>query len=397
MGAAKIERWLNDASRAHRSGSVREARELYHRIMRHNPSHLDANYLLGTLCAEQGELQDAVRLLKQAAVLAPASPFVHNNLGNVFRLQGELDHALACYERALELNPAMAEAHCNAGFVCRKLQRLVEAEAHYRSALAAVPNLLPARQGLAFALGAQGLTAQAAAAYRAVLELAPGDPVATHMMSALSGETTDAAPAGYVMDLFEHYAERFEAHLTRELECRIPQRLRQAVTSVSRDRKYRAMADLGCGTGLAGAAFRDIVGHMVGMDLSPRMLGEAAKKEIYDALLAGDVVERLADSGTDFDLFIAADVFVYLGNLSPVFAAVRERSTPGAVFAFSAESTDQAGFVLAPTGRYGHSREYVRSTAATHGFAVDVAEPGELRRDGGQWLFGHYYVLRLIE
>jgi predicted TPR repeat methyltransferase len=36
-----------------------------------------------------------------------------------------------------------------------------------------------------------------------------------------------------------------------------------------------SMLDLGCGTGLAGAAFRPQVDWLVGVDLSPGMIAEA--------------------------------------------------------------------------------------------------------------------------
>ena len=38
------------------------------------------------------------------------------------------------------------------------------------------------------------------------------------------------------------------------------------------------MLDLGCGTGLAGAAFRPFVDWLVGVNLSPAMVAQAAAK-----------------------------------------------------------------------------------------------------------------------
>ena len=394
MGAAKTERWLEEATRAYRAGRLQEARDLYRRILRRSAFHLDANYLLGTLLAEQGELEEAGRLLTRAAQVAPGSPWVHNNLGNVLRLQGRLGDAIACYERALQASPTMAEAHCNAGFLCQRLRRYAEAETHYRSALGASPELLPARKGLAFSLEAQGRREEAAAAYRSVLELKPDDATARHMLAALSGETTACAPAGYVAELFDQYADRYEEHLVGELETAVPAELRRAVAAASPGQRFRAMADLGCGTGLAGAAFRDTVDRLVGMDLSRRMLAQAEAKGVYDALLAGDVVELLAAAQERFDLFVASDVVVYIGDLAPLFEAVAAAAATSALFAFSTEVTDRDDFALSSVGRYAHRPEYVTGMARRHGFATESSFPGELRKEGGAWVSGRYFVLR---
>ena len=47
---------------------------------------------------------------------------------------------------------------------------------------------------------------------------------------------------------------------------------------------FGAMLDLGCGTGLGGAAFRPFVDRLVGVDLSPAMIAQAAAKGLYDRL-----------------------------------------------------------------------------------------------------------------
>ena len=49
------------------------------------------------------------------------------------------------------------------------------------------------------------------------------------------------------------------------------------------------MLDLGCGTGLAGAAFRPHVDWLVGVDLSPKMIEAARAKGLYDQLAVADI------------------------------------------------------------------------------------------------------------
>ena len=129
------------------------------------------------------------------------------------------------------------------------------------------------------------------------------------------------APA-YVARLFDDYAPRFERHLTSELGYRGPRILRDAVEAVAPVRRFRRALDLGCGSGLAGAAFRPIVESLAGVDLSPAMIEEARRTGVYDGLEVGDVAAFLAkQTSGEADLILAADVFVYLGDLAPTLQA----------------------------------------------------------------------------
>src|SRR5207302_1633468 len=98
--------------------------------------------------------------------------------------------------------------------------------------------------------------------------------------------------------------------------------------------------DLGCGTGLAGELFRPLSRRLDGVDLSPRMLAQAATRGVYDRLAAGDLLTHLGGTGDRYHLVLAADVFVYLGDLAPVFAAARLVLRAGGWLAFTVEASD---------------------------------------------------------
>ena len=59
--------------------------------------------------------------------------------------------------------------------------------------------------------------------------------------------------------------------------------LRRGCSAIQRavnPRPGERIADLGCGTGLAGAAFRPLVRRLAGVDLSPAMVAQARAKSM---------------------------------------------------------------------------------------------------------------------
>src|SRR6202161_1023212 len=103
-----------------------------------------------------------------------------------------------------------------------------------------------------------------------------------------AGEATPAMTHAYVRRLFDQYAARYDTSLTESLAYRGPAVLREAVERVTsaarRPLRFESVLDLGCGTGLAGAAFRPACGRLIGVDLSEAMVAKAAAKKLYDRL-----------------------------------------------------------------------------------------------------------------
>lgn len=75
--------------------------------------------------------------------------------------------------------------------------------------------------------------------------------------------------------------------------------------------------DLGCGTGLFGAALGKVTGSLVGVDLSDKMLQHAARRGVYSRLYAVDVVEALRQNlDGSYHVVVATDV-VYVADIRP--------------------------------------------------------------------------------
>jgi predicted TPR repeat methyltransferase len=254
-----------------------------------------------------------------------------------------------------------------------------------RQALEIAPRFSAAWFTLAEALEATGRRDDARDAYAQALALAPADPFgAGARLARIDGATPDGLASAYVKGLFDEYAPRFDAHLTQALGYRGPALLRAAMVSRGRAR-FACALDLGCGTGLSGEALADLCDRIEGCDLSPAMLAQARAKGVYASLDEAELLAFLtARAAASSDLVIAADVFVYLGDLAPGFAQAARVLAPGGLFAFTTQAIEGEGFALLDDLRFGHSASWLREALEQAGFeAIDIAA-ASTRRDGGR-------------
>ena len=94
-----------------------------------------------------------------------------------------------------------------------------------------------------------------------------------------------------------------------------------------------------------------------------------------------------------FDLFVATDMVVYVGDLTALFQAVIGHANRDFRFGFSTESHDGEGYVLRGSGRYAHARGYIEELAARFGLFVRHCEAAGIRKEENAWIMGDVFVL----
>src|SRR5262249_11137642 len=124
---------------------------------------------------------------------------------------------------------------------------------------------------------ALGDATRAGDAYRRALALDPADVCGAGLALAVMGAaaTPEVAPVRYVAELFDGYAARFENELVGNLHYRAPEILHALFAPHVSLGTRLDIVDLGCGTGLGGAAFHTLAKRLDGIDLSPRMVEQA--------------------------------------------------------------------------------------------------------------------------
>jgi predicted TPR repeat methyltransferase len=392
-----------------------------------------ARFLAGLAALQQDRLEDAEASFQASLSLLPGRVSTLVNLAATQLRLGRAEAALATAATVLASEPDNRDALYHQACALGQLTRWPAAQAAFEHLLALDQAIAPAWLGLAQALQPQphraaaalqacdralalapglheawtlrgdllrgsGLGAQAVDAYRQAL--AQGGDAALHewLLAALgAGRVPDGAPPAYVQRLFDQYAADFEAHLLGALAYRGHETLvRLLLAQAQPSTGFASALDLGCGSGLCGPLLRPHAARLEGVDLSSDMLAQAGARGCYDQLVHGELLSHLQCRAAQLDLVLAADVFIYVGALDAVFAAVRRVTGAGALFAFSVERgvADGPELQLRPSLRYAHSEPGLRRLAAAHGFEVLALQPGALRREQGQDIEGLYAVLR---
>jgi predicted TPR repeat methyltransferase len=145
---------------------------------------------------------------------------------------------------------------------------------------------------------------------------------------------------------------------------------------------FKRAIDLGCGTGLAAAAFAKEVDHFTGIDLSPRMIERARATGLYAELEVADMVQGLRDKpDASADLVLAADAVVYQSDLAPLVREVKRVLVSGGLLAFTVETHAGDGIILGEGLRYAHSAAYVRASIGDAGLALARHEDRSARNE----------------
>ena len=399
-------------------GKLEAAVESYHKAIAIKPDYAEAHSNLGVALKDSGKLAAAMESYHKAIAINPDYAEAHSNLGVALKDSGKLEAAIESYHKAIAIKPDYAEAHSNLGLALQQLEKLEAAMESYHKAIAIKPDYAEAHSNLGVALKDSGKLEEAVESFSRALELMPANATASialsqtlygisardaerarelalHVTAAFPKDdilrrgvggiapTVDYSPEAerlYTTSIFKNFAKTFDVTLGKLLYD-MPEKLARAACTVDGGADLDIL-DAGCGTGLCGVHLRARARRMVGVDLSANMLAEARGKGLYDDLVEADLVTFIENNPASFDVVLAADVLIYIGDVAPLAQAAYLALRPGGVCAVSAESLDgDAGspFLLSPSGRYQHTEQYVRETFTTAGFTVDPPQKTSVR------------------
>lgn len=395
---------LHAARAAQEQGDLDGAERGYRAVLARWPKEANALNLLSIVLRERGAVREALALSTRAVALGPGEGVFLANHGVTLAAAGRLPEAVKVLGAAAARRPGDAVTLRNLGQALAEMGDPAAAQFPLEQAVALDPDSPDPWLAIAHVRHQLGDTEGAAEAAERAIACA-GDAAgkaaqAAFLLSAL-GRTPvpDRAPAAYVRDLFDAFAVRFDDQLVQGLRYRAPALLAGLLADlgVPATGGLRVL-DLGCGTGLSGEPLRPFALRLEGLDLSPGMLAEAARRApLYDALHEADLLEWLPLQAGRFDLIVAADVLCYLGDLAAALAGLRAALAPGGIAAFSLEEGEAEGpaYALGEAMRYRHAPEATRRLAAAAGFEELAVRRAVPRREKGRDVAGVLFAFRV--
>lgn len=383
----------------YKMGNFDEAIRHFQKAISMDPTSVDTHYNLANAYIHQDRFLDAKAHFEEVLKRRPEHLGAMHNLGITLCVLKHFQEAEPLLERVIEREPANTDALYHLGVISSALAKTENARDYFSKVITIDPNHATSHHNLATVYLHLNQRELALHHFQTALALEPNNQTAAHMVAAIEGKTLpEGAPPAFTRALFDQYAYSYDEHVKKQLDYQVPNHLRQAMAPYISSRTTWNTLDLGCGSGLCAPLFADLATKITGVDLSPNMIEVAKQRGVYDALYCDDAVSFLSKQNPNsFDLIIAADVFVYFGDLQAVFAGCYRALVTGGFFCFSIETlqgSDNEDFKLMTTGRYAHRPSFVEKLLNLTQFTILQQTAATLRTQEEVPVLGHIFTVQ---
>jgi predicted TPR repeat methyltransferase len=431
-------------------GNYGDAIASYRQCIVLDPSSARYHYNVAVALQHHGDYSSARRYYTRSIELDPSGDHSDAlfNLGGVLQSMGNLSEAGRIYVQLLKVDPLHVEArlnYCNVLFASLHLEATERCYLDVLRVDSSYPRGLVNLAAYYASLDDPAAELEAIALYKRALAVEPTNAMALHGLRSLlllSGDDDASRQGGgmdseYVSQLFDSYSFHFEqsllllqyqSHLSvanatvDSIQWRFFGESISGIASCSARQRLNII-DVGAGTGLVCIPLREglmrldwaAVGmpsiNIVAVDLSEKMLAKAKEKNCYNSSVVGDIGEYLAADIDTADAIVAADVFMYFGDLSSVLQSCFHALSVHGYLVFTVEDLSQQllqqgggegedgshmkkkGYHLQKSGRFAHSSSYIEQcvhaiSSPDAGFKVDSIRPIVPRYDKGQPVHG---------
>ncbi|NND61089.1 MAG: tetratricopeptide repeat protein [Gammaproteobacteria bacterium] len=376
----------------HQLGRSAEGLQKLEQCVAADPSYIDAWSNLGNILSQCGKLDEAESAYRQVLTTSPSHANALSNLAALRLRRGDQDTAIECLERCLEANPEHAEAWFNLARLYAHFGQDDKALAASHKAVEFAPTA-NALNGLARAVLHGGDVEQAKAVLRRCRALHPDDPISEYHLKLLTDKSLTEAPSeDYVRKLFDDFSAAFDSVLEK-LDYRVPDLIGERLSALQRS--WQSVLDAGCGTGLCGPHIKPWSSHLVGIDLSTRMLQLAQDRDVYDRLEEAELTAYFNAHPDEYDLVVSGDTLIYFSDLSLVFDSLGRTLRPGATALFTLEKLPDTSrdFAVSSSGRYRHSLPYIEQSISDAGLGISSIVEQTLRMERANPVEG--YLIQL--
>lgn len=391
--------WVTAGNVYYVNKKFEEAIKYYREAIKHAPDNFSAWINWANSCIELKKYQEAIQCAAQGIKINPDSKLPYTIMGNAYNELEKYPESITCLKEALKRDK-------NDPWLHNYLSQSYQKNGNYIDSLSSAWK--------AIELGEDGDNSHQINISYLFYEIAMEkgldsilecvelwvkkygtNPIVKYTANALMRNAQiKRADISYVRNIFDIFASDFEQVLSSLNYCApslISEEMKQIYSS-KKSPKLRIL-DLGCGTGLCGEFLKNyaIEKGLDGLDISSKMLEEAAKKNIYSNLVNAEIISYLKACETTYDLMVASDVFTYFGDLNELFEYINKTLSENGriLFTISENNYDKKSYCLHPSGRFLHSENYVREILKKHGFDVEKMERKKLRNEGGKAVMGY--------
>ncbi len=374
-----------------------EAAEYYKKLITLDPGNIFAYkyYCLSLLRSK--EFSQVIKVSDKALVIDPDNVEILNIICEAYLALGNIDAAKTICLNAFQISTTDVNTYINMGNALQKNHQYEDAIEWYEKALKIEPDNANVYHNLGISYFRLNDNVRAADKFRKAIEIRPDLSISKHMLAVAEGDNTERAESGYVTDLFDEYAHRYDKH-QKDLKYKVPEHINNAVRNLYADNYLKNkvdILDLGCGTGLCAPYLEDIISSILGVDLSPDMIKQASNLGLYSELVVEDMSACMNSRPDSFDLAISGDVFIYVGDLSREFKAAKTALRDNAYFVFTVQVNDDVlEYELTDTGRYNHAGSYIQYLSDSHDFKMISKDDIISRVDYGVPINSRLYVLQ---
>jgi predicted TPR repeat methyltransferase len=371
---------------AEKAGNVKGAFEALRKSVSLAPDWGPGLLELALLLARQNQFNEAVETAEKVALIEPKNLQVLAGVVDIAHRAGHSEMAIRHLRRGLELVPGDVMLRRLLAGDLSGLGQHEESLTLWSALVAENPQAPQSLLGRVQACIAAGKPADAQQNAAVLLGLAPDDAVYQYYAQLARGETPVQQPAELIRPMFDNMAEFYDLHMVRSLKYQLPKQVGDQILARYPEKKINVL-DLGCGTGLLGVCLGRLDGALVGVDLSVKMIEQAARHNVYDRFHTVNLHDALRETPGDLYQVIAAlDVFIYAGDVTEAIPNAARVLAPGGMLIFSFETAPEQGadLVLQPSGRYAHKRSHIEALCKTAGFASVEVRDTELREENHQ-------------
>jgi tetratricopeptide (TPR) repeat protein len=166
---------IADAAAAYRARRLDVAADLCRGLLSRDPRHFNALHLLGVICTERNEPEQALSWLMRAEREEVSSARLQYHIGNALLALGRPADAETRLRASIALDPDLVDAHNNLGTTLRAQGREGAAEECYRHVVALRPDYPAAHYNLGLAQAKRGDLDGAVVSFRAALACPDAD------------------------------------------------------------------------------------------------------------------------------------------------------------------------------------------------------------------------------